>query len=335
MKKFVLLGIVAAIALGGAALMPVERGDAQVAASDNKPQEMTLGDYADDAPGRPIPLVFLHHSVGGQLLAAPGDDRGKDSIYESHPEGGDLRNRLKESGYLVHEASYKSEVGDRTDTFDWLPKFRSQMPQILRTKMQDERLDEGERNEVVIFKSCFPNTKFLEMGKEPGKADGPDLNVANAKATMRALRDEFQRHPDTLFVYVTSPPLAPKLDPQPLWKIAAKAVLGRSFGNAELATTGRLTRQFNAWLVAKDGWLADYPHQNVAVFNYWNILTGEGQSDLLVYPTRGGFDPHPARAGNERAATAFVPFLNKAVRRAGLVKNDATSADEAPSGAGE
>ena len=64
--------------------------------------------------------------------------------------------------------------------------------------------------------------------------------------------------------------------------------------------------------------MKDYPLNNVVVFDYYNLLTDDGSSDLLRYPTGGGFDSHPSREGNEKAAEAFVPFLNKAVRRAGL-----------------
>ena len=53
------------------------------------------------------------------------------------------------------------------------------------------------------------------------------------------------------------------------------------------------------------------------VFDLYDALTGEGKSNLLVYPTRGGTDSHASQEGNERVARAFVPFLNRVVRRAG------------------
>ena len=49
-------------------------------------------------------------------------------------------------------------------------------------------------------------------------------------------------------------------------------------------------------------------------------MTGGRRSDLLVYPTNDGLDSHPSSEGQRRAAEAFVPFLNRAVRRAGLVE---------------
>ena len=55
------------------------------------------------------------------------------------------------------------------------------------------------------------------------------------------------------------------------------------------------------------------------------VLTG-GRSNLLVFPTGDGFDSHPAAEGNLRAAASFVPFLERAVRRAGLASGPAVSA---------
>jgi hypothetical protein len=52
------------------------------------------------------------------------------------------------------------------------------------------------------------------------------------------------------------------------------------------------------------------------VFDYYDLLTGCVASDLSLYPTGGGYDSHPSREGNEKAAEAFVPFLNRAVQRA-------------------
>jgi hypothetical protein len=262
-----------------------------------------------------LDLLFIHHSCGGTLLASPGPGTGTNCIYTSHANGGDLRKRLEQSGYAVHEASYGSRIGQKTDLFDWLPKFRDQMDDVLACDVQDTRLSEGHRNRIVVFKSCYPNNAFRSEGQPPGNPNGPELTVWNAKATYSALLDEFKKHPEVLFVCVTAPPLAPKTPPQPLWKTVAKALLGRRLS---LAEKGRLARQFNTWLASKEGWLKDYPLKNVAVFDYYDILTGHGKSDLSVYPTDDGFDSHPSREGNEKAAAAFVPFLNEAVRRAGL-----------------
>jgi hypothetical protein len=164
---------------------------------------------SDAPPSVPLNLLFIHHSVGGQLLADVGAQQdtpdARRSLHRSHPNGGGLRALLAAQGYQVHEASYGSEIGQKTDLFDWLPKFRDSMPRVLATRWQDDCLTAG-HNQVVAFKSCFPNNAF-RPGNAPGDARGPALTLENARATFQALRAEFARHAHVLFVYVTAPPL--------------------------------------------------------------------------------------------------------------------------------
>ena len=143
--------------------------------------------------------------------------------------------------------------------------------------------------------------------------------MANAQAAYTALLATFARSPDVLFVCVTAPPLAPKLPPEPLWKSLARKFLGKSDPGERLLASGRLARTFNNWLKAKDGWLKDYPHRNVVVFDYYDVLTDAGASDLSRYPTADGFDSHPSSAGQQKATAQFIPFLNRAMHRAELI----------------
>ena len=54
------------------------------------------------------------------------------------------------------------------------------------------------------------------------------------------------------------------------------------------------------------------------VFDLYDILTDHGQSNWSRYPTGGGGDSHPSRAGNRKVALEFIPFLNRSVKRMGL-----------------
>ena len=271
---------------------------------------------------QPVDLVFLHHSVGGQWLADEGPltEHGGTEIHATHPNGGGLRRQLEANNYRVHEASYKSEIAAATDLFDWVPKFRGHMQDILQVRLQDEKLPAGERNRVVMFKSCYPNTKLdpLATAADGGDPAGPQLNQANARATLRALLPEFRKHPDVLFVYVTAPPMAARPRPERAYKYLAKKVLGRPTDAEWADRSAHEARVLNDWVTSSSGWLSGYELKNVVVFDYFDVLTGNGASDYLAYATGGGTDSHPSAAGHRAATAQFIPFLNRAVRQAGV-----------------
>lgn len=313
--------------IGGAILwMPWDDGSVSEAAkpmNGTAAKVMDLSSFAAEKPSKSLRLLFIHHSCGGQLLSEPGADSGENCIYVSHPNGGGLRRLLEMEGYEVFEASYKSAVGDKTDVFDWLPKFRDTMDRVLACARQDAVHPPGTRNDVVVFKSCYPNNLFVGEGTPPGNPAGPELTLTNAKASYAALLSAFERHPEVLFVCVTAPPNALGLEPERLWKVVLRKVLGKSREDVvERKKSAALARSFADWMKSPDGWLRDYKGRNVVVFDYYGTLTEKDgrQSDLSLYPTRGGMDSHPSSEGNARAARAFVPFLNRAVRRAELVK---------------
>jgi hypothetical protein len=317
MRKWFLVAA-AVLVIAGAMFVPV--GGERVAEGNPRRPVPTidLSSFSEARPANAVRLLFIHHSCGGQLLAPPGPDDGENCLYRTHPNGGGLRPLLEQNGYEVHEASYGSQIGEHTDLFDWLPKFRDQMDKVLTVDRQDAFYRDGRRNQVVVFKSCFPNSAYVGEGRRPGQAEGPELTGWNARATMSALLPFFQRHPEVLYVYVTAPPLAPMVPRQPAWKWLAKTVLGKQQNEETLRRSGAVARELNDWMKSPDGWLRGYQPHNVVVFDYFDVLTGSRGSNLLRYPTGDGSDSHPSADGNRRAAHDFVPFLNRAVRRAGL-----------------
>ena len=270
--------------------------------------------FAGEGPDQdmPVNLLFIHHSCGGQLMADPGQsvggsrDSGERCIHVSHPNGGGLRSRLEAAGFQVNEASYGSIVGEDTDICHWHVKFSTQMDRILSTQRQDTLLPDGQSNAVVMFKSCYPNNRFVGRGSDPGDSDDCELTLANARAAYRSLLPLFSEHPDVLFVPFTAPPMA---EYKPAgWKATIKSWFAKNDRGGELA------REFNTWLVDREqGWLAGYELPNVAVFDHYNVLTDDGATDYSAYPTGGGRDSHPSDMGNSKSATAFVPFLEAAV----------------------
>ncbi|MCU0691484.1 MAG: hypothetical protein MUF54_08785, partial [Polyangiaceae bacterium] len=208
-KKVIIISAFALLLLAGAMVLPIGGTVHSAAQPQQKVQGMDLSSFSSARPNRPLRLLFIHHSVGGQLLADPGPEQNlADSIHATHPNGGGLRKVLEQQGYQVHEASYGSVVGEDTDLFDWLPKFQTKMDRILKVSFNDRLLSGDERNDIVVFKSCYPNNRFASEGQAPGNPAGPELTVWNAKATLTALLAEFQKHPNTLFMYVTAPPTA-------------------------------------------------------------------------------------------------------------------------------
>ena len=255
-------------------------------------------------------LLFIHHSCGGQLMADKGERKGgkpgsgERCIYESHHNGGGLRTLLTANGYDVHELSYESVLGADTDIRHWRAKFAESMDAILATDHQDRRYPDGVTNDIVAFKSCYPNNDFTGPGADPGNPDADELTVANAKAAYRALLPHFRAKPDVLFVAFTAPPRA---EPKKGLKDRLKGALGSGPTAADHA------RAFNTWLADREsGWLAGYDLPNIAVFDYYDILTA-GEGNWSAYPTGGGRDSHPSSQGNVVAAKAFLAFVDAAV----------------------
>jgi hypothetical protein len=264
-------------------------------------------------PDDQLNLLFIHNSCGGQLFAEPGRlvggesrETGEYCIHESHPNGGGLRARLEQAGFAVHEASYGSILGEETDICQWRRKFAEHMDRIVRTRHQDELLPAGETNDVVCFKSCYPNNLFEGVGEEPGDPDDCTRTVANAKAAYEALLPMLRQQPDVLFVAYTAPPMVPY---QP---VGIKATIKSWFTDNDRG--GDLAIEFNRWLVDREnGWLAGYDLPNVVVFDYYDVLRDGNPDGYTNYPTRDGRDPHPSSEGNQKAADAFMPFIADAV----------------------
>lgn len=270
-------------------------------------------------PETPVKLIFIHHSTGGNWLADPS----------SNELGGGLGRALMENNYSVSATNYgwgPDSIGDATDIPNWLDWFRSDQSPVYLNALYNEngqnfgdfgswpRLtkDPGGENRIIVFKSCFPNSDLEGNPNDPAAPEGW-LSVSNAKYVYNEILKYFATRPDKLFVVITAPPLSssPYSD------------------NA---------RAFNLWLV--NDWLDEnnYTLNNVAVFDFYNVLTGpdhhhrivNGQVEhtyktdrnLLYYPSG---DDHPSREGNAKATEEFVPMLNAFYNRW-----KATAPDEAP-----
>lgn len=229
-------------------------------------------------------LVFIHHSTGSAWIATGN---------------GNLGVALNASGYYVTECDYGwdaqpfDNLGDRTDTVNWPEWFTdAKMPYVYRNSSHfdyDNATDDpGGQNEIIMFKSCYPNS---EVG----------TSIDDEKAIYNGLLPYFGAHTDKMFVLIVPPP---EID------IASAA----------------LTRELANWLSdTATGWLAIYnvTHNNVYVFDYYNVLTHtdnhhwvnggvvehiiDNSSNVLFYPSG---DDHPSATGHQKATAEFVPLLN-------------------------
>jgi len=288
-----------------------------------------IRDAADDPnpPSSSVRLIFIHHSTGENWLA---------------DENGGLGIALRDNNYYVSDTNYDwgpEAIGSLTDLGHWWLWFRGPDSSTYLNALYAEgeqhsgysRMDsapEGE-NEIVMFKSCFPNSALMGDPNDPvppidsnpllGQDSGSEYHtVANAKGTYVDLLEYFQTRQDKLFIAITAPPQS---DP----------------------TYSSNARAFNEWLM--HDWLHDYPHNNVFVFDFYNVLTTSGGSpeindlnretgnhhrwwhnaiqhkidgdndnnpNVLEYPTE---DDHPSRAGNLKATAEYLPLLNVAYNR--------------------
>lgn len=284
--------------------------------SDSVMHSLDLTEYSAEKPTNHLNLLFIHHSCGATWLADAGEKVGEYCLYQTHPNGGGLRRLLQQNNYNVHEATYGSQIGQDTDINHWPAKFRDQMDLILKIRHQDDVLSADEVNQIVVFKSCYPNNTIIADGLPPGTPDSPERTIWNCKAAYNSLLPIFKKYPNTLFVAVTAPPtVKPWINK---YKEFILNLLGKGPENI-----GMRARLFNNWLVnTKSGWLASYELKNVVVFDYYNILTDDGKSNWTQYPTRDGKDSHPSAGGNSIASEKFIIFLNKAVNYAGLKGNE-------------
>ena len=302
------------------------------------------------APAAPVELVFIHHSTGEAWLA------------DGH---GGLGIALRDNNYFVSDTNYGwgetspsalplsrgEPVGSTTDIGDWYTWFRganagSYMTALYGSSAQwcgYSRLstDPGGDNEIVMFKSCFPNSALQGSPSDAVPAiDGNPLRgvscssehhtVANAKGIYIDILNYFEAHQEKLFVVVCAPPLR----------------------NAYYSANARA---FNQWLV--NDWLTSYTHDNVFVFDFYNVLTTNGGSttvnDLgsesgnhhriwngaIQHRTDGDNDSngntleywtgtdndHPTAAGDQKATAEFVPLLNNAYNQwKGIAGSDTT-----------
>jgi hypothetical protein len=310
------------------------QNDASTVTHTRMDDRQILPNSSTTPPLQPVKLIFIHHSCGENWLV---------------DNNGGLGIALRDNNYFVSDTNYgwgpipkegSAPIGSLTDIGHWWLWFRSPKSAEIMDAVYMENsqhstytrlnTDPGGKNRIIMFKSCYPNSNLRGSPGDPvpsieaNPLKGLDSSsnfhtVANAKGIYTDLLSYFREHQDTLFIVITAPPVSS----------------GRYAANA---------RTFNQWLV--NDWLKDYPDKNVAVFDFYNVLTTNGGNsgindldketgnhhrvwnntvqyqvdtksgvhDTTAYASAWG-DDHPGKAGNQKATAEFLPLLNLAYNR--------------------
>jgi len=228
-------------------------------------------------------FVFIHHSVGENWL-----------------EQGELKTQLTTLGFNVHDITYGDDVsgtpvpgmqpnGDFTDVKDWYFWFHNFLDGVLEWECSP-----GEYNQVVMFKSCFPNSGITEDGVAPGNPTNDNRSTWNYKAAYCSLTNVFAQHSNVLFIAVTAPPMRP--------------------GDGYRSDEGVRVRLFNNWLKKDfvDSYVEMTGLRNVAVFDLFDILSTASTKPRganALFPAYRTRDSHPNAKGSRSATGAFIPYF--------------------------
>ena len=272
-------------------------------------------------PASTAKLIFIHHSTGGNWLADPNTDQ---------PYGG-LGSALMTNNYFASATNYgwgPNSIGDATDIPNWPDWFTGPDSATVLAALYSENgqnfgdfgywsrlsTNPGGENRIIMLKSCYPNSDLFGNPDDPPAAEVSDqYSVSNAKAVYNNLLTYFQTRQDKLFIVITAPP-------------QNRNEYGPDYQTPDARAAN--ARAFNNWLI--NDWLKGYAYNNVAVFDYYNVLTGADNHhrwyngavqhvvatnyNFAAYPD-GEWNSHPNTTGQLKATTEFVSLLNYSYNR--------------------
>jgi len=219
-------------------------------------------------------MVFLHHSVGQGILNQGG-----------------LRNKLLDMGILVKSATYGDDIGEDTDMNHWVVKFEERMNDVFAFSSHGNQYRaDGKTNDVVMFKSCFPNSGIVGEGELPGDPTSPERTMANYKATFERLKPQMAQYPNKLFIYLTAPPQVPEVT---------------------TPDKAQRAREFNDWLLKEfqPQYASETGNDNFYVFDLFGVLANDQGYLKEAYRVPKHGDCHPNKKGSEAASAALLQFF--------------------------
>jgi hypothetical protein len=230
-------------------------------------------------------LIFLHHSTGAALIRE-----------------GKVRVLFTEKGYQFWDHSYNQvgltrPDGSRTGKHYDIPDLPlhpgvntagNTDPEGLAVLFSqevhtppDNAFSRLVQHPVVIFKSCFPNNALRD-----------DEMLERHKGLYLGMRDVMDRHPEHLFILLTTPPLHPQ---------------ETHAGEAQRA------RLLSQWLQS-EAYLKGHP--NLYVFDFYAQLADPGthmlRAEFQLKRSQG--DSHPNTLANEVIGPRLVDFVDQSIR---------------------
>lgn len=235
-------------------------------------------DIAHSSQGDFSNVVFLHHSVGNELIGY-----------------GKVRETLREHGYVLWDHEYNfnglrdpdgnytgysyNVPQDNTDP-DGLAEIFHQKEYSLPVNTFSGLL----QHDVIVFKPCFaPANNITTEGQ-----------LERYKEWYREIRDSMDAHPEKVFVVLTIPPINP-VSTNPV-----EAARAREFAN---------------YLIS-DEYLSGHP--NVFTFDFYDYLAESDPEspdfNMLREDYREGSDSHPNPKAHEYIGPLFSDFIIKNIQ---------------------
>jgi len=235
--------------------------------------------------------IFLHHSTGGNLYS-----QGHVASYVSN------YNSQHNTNYVVEERAYPTGPYPWNNyPYDWWNLWVTEnedgsdrIPPCDSSNRNIECLSSLTQNyDTIIFKHCFPGADVLADTGSPDVSSSRK-SLENYKAQYRALRREFDKYPNNLFI---------------AWTLVPRHRLATNAENAARA------KQFVDWV--KNEWLTEdgQSHPNIKVFDFWgyaaesNENPERGQVNTLKYEyerSHSSSDSHPNTLANETIGPIFA-----------------------------
>lgn len=232
--------------------------------------------------GKPIKVLFIHHSTGGNLIKQ-GSLRKLIKKINPDMEFWDHGYNLYSNPLAKFLATFTFHTGLSDDKgkmtgADYNLIISNNSPkeyaEIFSREQNDPTLQAILRYDIIAFKNCFPTTK-IESEKQ--------LN--EYKEYYKIIRDQIKKYKDKKFILFTPPPLRQELT---------------------IEEDANRAKQLIYFLNSKD---FQSSANNLFVFDFFSLLADEEGYLKKGYAKLLRTDSHPNQKANKEIAPIFAKFL--------------------------